>query len=151
MAKLLGIETYAPSQTVIKQWSDRKKKVEVAVIPMVIFAEVSTEEEVLVIKKHSLILKVLTLPGQKTAAHIPGRQITQLKFMLSESDEPVEFVAGDFQVADKVRVVRGRLKGLEGTVQRAADGQTYIIITINMLGGAKVTVAPSDIELIHND
>lgn len=146
LAKNSGTVTYAPTQTVIKQWSDRKKKVDVVVIPMVIFANISTEDEILAIKKHPLILKVLTLPGQKKPAHIPSKQIEQLKFMLNESDEPVEFVQGNFKMLDKVKVVRGPLAGLEGVVQRTSDGQSFIIITIDVLGGAKATVNPSDIE-----
>ena len=149
LAKNPGIGTYAPTQIVIKQWSDRKKKVEVVVIPMVIFAEVSTDEDVLTIKKHPLILKVLTLPGRKMPTQIPSKQIEQLKFMLSESEEPVEFVQGNFKVSDEVKVVRGHLAGLEGVVQRTSDGQSFIIITIDLLGGAKASVDPSDLELLQ--
>lgn len=147
--KISNIETYAPTQTVIKHWSDRKKKVEVVVIPMVIFAEVSTDEDILTIKKHPLILKILTLPGRKEPAKIPSKQIEQLKFMLNESNEPVEFVQGDFKVSDEVKVVRGHLAGLEGIVHRTSDGQAFIIIAIDLLGGAKASINPSDLELLH--
>ncbi len=149
LAKNPNIETYAPTQTVIKQWSDRKKKVDVIVIPMIIFAKVSTEEDILAIKKHPLVIRILTLPGQKTPAHIPSKQIEQLKFMLNESDEPVVFVQGNFKVLDVVKVVRGHLAGLEGVVQRTSDGQSFIIITIDLLGGAKASVNSSDLELLH--
>lgn len=149
LAKNPGIETYAPTQTIIKQWSDRKKKVDVVVIPMVVFAEISSDENILAIKKHPLILKVLTLPGRKEPAQIPSKQIEQLKFMLNESDEPVEFVQGNFKVSDEVKVVRGHLAGLAGVVQRTSDGQTFIIIAIDLVGGAKASVSPSDLELLH--
>ena len=35
--KKLGIETYLPTQVQIRQWSDRKKKIETAIIPVVAF------------------------------------------------------------------------------------------------------------------
>lgn len=54
--------------------------------------------------------------------------------MLNESNEPVEFVKGDFKVSDEVKVVRGHLAGLEGVVQRTSDGQAFIIIAIDLLG-----------------
>lgn len=148
LTKNSGIETYAPTQTVVKQWSDRKKKVDAVVIPMIIFAEVSTEEEILEVKKHPLIIKVLTLPGQRIPAHIPSNQIEQLKFMLNESDKPVEFVKGNFKVLDSIKVVRGHLAGLSGVVQKTPDNKTYIIVTIDMLGGARVSVNLSDIILL---
>lgn len=144
-----GIEIYAPTQTIVMQWSDRKKKIDVVVIPMVIFAKVSTEDEILAIKKHPLILKVLTLPGQKKPAHIPDNQIEQLKFMLNKSDELVEFVQGNFKVLDEVKVVRGHFAGLQGVVQRTSDGQSFVIITIDLLGGAKASVNSSDLELLQ--
>lgn len=55
-----------------------------------------------------------------------------------KSDEPVEFVQGNFRVSDEVNVVCGLLAGLESVVQRTSDGQAFIIITIDLLGGAKV-------------
>lgn len=146
LAKNPGIGTYAPTQVVTKQWSDRKKKVEVVVIPMVIFAEVSTDEDVLTIKKHPLILKVFALPGRKEPAQIPSKQIEQLKFMLNESEEPVEFVQGNFKVSDEVKVVRGHLAGLEGVIEKTSVNQTFIIVILNMLGGAKVKIEVSDIQ-----
>lgn len=149
IANNLHLPTYAPTQILIRQWSDRKKKIEAIIIPMIIFVEVSSDDEILEVKKHPLINSVLTLPGRKDTAHIPTKQIDMLKFMLSESNEPVEFVQGPFKVSDQVRVVRGNLVGLEGVVQRASDGQTYIVIAIDLLGGAKVTVKHSDIEAVH--
>ncbi|MBD5268358.1 MAG: UpxY family transcription antiterminator [Bacteroides sp.] len=145
------MKTYVATQTLIRQWSDRKKKIESVVIPMVIFAEVSSEDELLFIKKHPLILKVLTLPGQKQAAHIPAKQIERLKFMLHKSENPVNFIQGNIKLSDSVRVIRGNLLGLEGVVDRNPDGKTFIIVTIDILGGAKVSVNLSDLELISQN
>lgn len=143
--------TYVATQTLIRQWSDRKKKIESVVIPMVIFAEVSSEDEILSVKKHPLVLKVLTLPGQKQVAHIPTKQIECLKFMLEESEKPVEFIQGNIKVSDPVRVIRGNLLGLEGVVDRTPDGKAFIIVTIDILGGAKVSVNLSDLELVKQN
>ena len=41
----LGITNYVPTQTEIHQWSDRKKKIERIVIPMVVFVQVDKEIE----------------------------------------------------------------------------------------------------------
>lgn len=144
------ILTFVATQTQIKEWSDRKKKVESVVIPMVIFAEVSSEEEILEIKKHHLIRKILTFPGKKEPAHIPTKQIEQLKFMLNKTDEPVEFVEGNFKVYDKVKVVDGKLAGLEGIVIRTADGNTKLVVLIDLLGGASIIINFTNLQLIHD-
>lgn len=142
---LFPITTYVATQIQIKKWSDRKKKVESVIIPMVIFAEVSSEEEILEIKTHHLIRKVLKFPGKKEPAHIPNKQIEQLKLMLKESDEPIVFVERNLNKGDQVKVVNGKLAGLEGIVQVTLDNKAYLIIEINLLGGAKVSINEKDI------
>lgn len=144
-----NIESYVPVQTVVKQWSDRKKKIDSVVIPMVVFAKVDNEN-VLDVKKHPLVIRVLTLPGRKEPARIPEKQIFQLKFMLKESDEPVVFEQTGFKQLDKVRVIRGNLSGLEGEVVRTNDGQTKLVVSIDILGGATVTINPLDLEVIND-
>jgi transcription antitermination factor NusG len=82
-------------------------------------------------------------------AHIPSKQIEDLKFMLSALDKPVEFIQENFKLTDPVRVVRGPLSGLEGTIDKTIDGgNVFIIIAIGILGGAKVSVDNSDLESI---
>lgn len=144
----LGIETYVATQTQLRQWSDRKKKVETVVIPMVIFLEVTSNEEIMRVRRHPLIIKLLTLPGERMPARIPEKQISQLRYMLRKSEDPVEFCQRPVKVADRVRVIRGNLVGLEGNVEKAPDGKTFIVITIDFLGGAKVSVDRSDIEVV---
>ena len=107
----LGIENYVPTQTEIRQWSDRKKKVERVVIPMVVFVHTDEKTE-RSLRMHSFIRKILTYPGQTAAAVIPNDQIDRLKFMLRQSDSPVEMMEQRLQVGDKVQIVRGALQCL---------------------------------------
>lgn len=143
------IESYVPIQSVVKQWSDRKKKVDCVVIPMVVFAKVD-HESVPYVKKLPLVIKVLSLPGQNNPARIPDKQIYQLQFMLKECDVPVVFEQTEFKRFDKVRVIRGNLSGLEGEVIRTNDGQTKLLVSIDILGGATVTINPHDLEIIYD-
>ena len=141
----LGIENYVPTQMEVHQWSDRKRKVERVVIPMVVFvrADASTERN---LRTQSYIRKILTYPGQKVAAVIPDVQIERLKFMLKQADSPVELMAGNLQVGDKVRIVRGALKGLEGELCRSVSEKSMVAIRIDGLGYACVSVSVKDLE-----
>lgn len=58
----IGVENYLPVQNQLRQWSDRKKLVEVVVIPMVIFVLID-KSEISNIINNSLIIKPLSLPG----------------------------------------------------------------------------------------
>lgn len=141
----IGIETYVPIQKQLKMWSDRKKLVDVPVIPMIIFACIS-EENILMIKAHSLIIKIISLPGKKEPAQIPSAQIENLKFMLNQTDIPVSFEQGHFDTDDVVKIVRGKLKGLVGQVRAVKEDMTELWMSIDMLGGAIMKIKSSELE-----
>ena len=143
----LGVENYVPTQTEIRQWSDRKKKVERVVIPMVVFVHTDEKTE-RSLRMHSFIRKILTYPGQTAAAVIPDNQIDRLKFMLRQSDSPVEMMEQHLQVGDKVHIVRGALQGLEGELYKNVD-KSMVAIHIEALGYACVSVSVEDIEKIE--
>ena len=143
----LGVENYVPTQTEIRQWSDRKKKVERVVIPMVVFVHTDEKTE-RTLRMHSFIRKILTYPGQTNAAVIPDDQIDRLKFMLRQSDSPVEMMEHHLQVGDKVHIVRGALRGLEGEFYKNVD-KSMVAIHIEALGYACVSVSVEDIEIIN--
>lgn len=90
------------------------------------------------------------MPGKREPAHIPDAQIAQLKFMLSESETPVTFVDANFNVSDTVRVIRGSLKGLEGKVYKIAGDKVQLIVSIGILGGAKVEIDSLNLEICKN-
>ena len=142
-----GIEVYLPIQKQIRQWSDRKKSVVVVVIPLIVFAYLSINE-LLTLKKHPLVQKILSRPGEKDAAVIPMDEIDKLKFILGQSDSPVSFDAGVFSVKNTVRVTRGPLMGLHGTVMEYADGSSELVVSIDFLGGARLKIQKSDLELL---
>ena len=141
----LGIESYVPTQTQLRQWSDRRKKVDVVIIPMIVFAHIK-DEDIAFIRTRPHVIRILTYPGQKKPANIPDSQIEQLKFMLKNADSDVSFVSNVYVKDDPVEVIRGNLMGLIGQVERTADGNTNLIIIIEILGGAKVSISPSDLK-----
>ncbi len=141
----LGIETYVPIQSQLRQWSDRKKKIDVMIIPMIVFAHI-IEVDVATICTRPHALRILTYPGQKKPAIIPDKQIEQLKFILNNADSDVEFVTNVYVKDEPVEVVRGNLMGLMGQVERTSDGKANLIIIIEILGGAKVSISASDIK-----
>ena len=145
----LGVENYVPTQTEIRQWSDRKKKVERVVIPMVVFVRTDEKTE-RSLRMHSFIRKILTYPGQTAAAVIPDDQIDRLKFMLRQSDSPVEMMEHHLQVGDKVQIVRGTLQGLEGELYKNVD-KSMVAIRIEGLGYACVSVSVEDVALCHSE
>lgn len=66
----LGYTNYVPTQTEIRQWSDRKKKIEKIVIPMVVFISVDKEEEKK-LRKYPTFINSSPIPDKKNRLSSP--------------------------------------------------------------------------------
>lgn len=141
----LGYTNYVPTQTEIRQWSDRKKKIEKIVIPMVVFISVDKEEEKK-LRKISYIYKFISYPGQKEPAVIPNEQIEKLKFMLHHADSAVEFSETVYEIGDEVEIVRGPLKGLYGELCYTEKGKPTVGVYVELLGYSYVNVDIKDVK-----
>lgn len=141
----LNIENYVPTQWEIRQWSDRKKKIERVVIPMVVFVHTDKASESR-LRTYSFIYKLVSYPGERAAAVIPDSQIEQLKYMLKNAESAVEMKERILEVGDTVRIARGPLKGLEGTLCFVKSDKPMVAVRVDCLGFACVNIAKSDIE-----
>lgn len=143
----LGYETYVPVQEEVHNWSDRRKKVERIVIPMVIFVRVDEGEEHTLIR-HSFIHKFLKYPGAASLATvIPDEQLERLRFLLENAETEVS-IAESLNVGDHVRISSGPLAGLEGVLS-SVDGRNPIVgILIEGLGYACVRVNKEEVQKI---
>ena len=141
----LGITNYVPTQTEIHQWSDRKKKIERIVIPMVVFVQVDKEIEKSLIT-YSFIYKFISYPGQKEAAIIPDEQMEKLKFMLHNADSNVEVSDSVYEVGEDVEIVRGPLKGFSGELCYFEKGKPKVGIYLELFGYACVSVDINDVK-----
>lgn len=145
----LSFMTFVAQQEELHRWSDRIKKVQRIVIPNIVFVKTQTKrlDE---LKRFSFVHGILRNPGVSQPAVIPEKQMEMLRFMLGQSDIPVSLdgTIRKFSLGKKVRVVRGSLRGLEGTVCRYNDGDAYVGIQIPLLGFAHIRISVNDIELL---
>jgi transcription antitermination factor NusG len=102
-----GIEAYCPTFTTLKQWSDRKKKIELPLIPSYVFVRVNELERA----------KVLQDPGamnfifwQGKVALVREEEILALKH-INHSLENV-----DHKIGETIQITHGAFQGQEGEV-----------------------------------
>lgn len=69
--------------------------------------------------------------------------------MLGNSDTPVSII-GEYRKGDRVKVIRGSLRGLEGEVVQTSDGKSQLTVGIDFLGYARVDIDVLDVERIQN-
>ncbi len=105
-----GIEAYLPLIKTMRQWSDRKKMVEIPLFSSYVFVHIDRRFYDLVLQTFGVV-KYITFEGK--AASIPPEQINNLKIIVN-SNEKVDTTWERYQKGDLVRVNAGSLKGLQG-------------------------------------
>lgn len=148
-----GREVWVASQQVRRIWKNgRKAMVDRIVIPSKVFVK-CTESERRELVKLPYINRFLSdralsgVSGTARLAIIPQDQIDRLRFMLGQSDIPVEISAAPYKPGDRITVIRGSLKGLQGEIVRVSEGKTELAVQIDMLGCARVTIDSVDVMI----
>lgn len=132
-AKLLeekGIEIYLPLQRKLRQWSDRKKWVEVPYINSYVFVKTS-EKEYFEILNTQGVVRYVSFEGK--AAVIPPWQIEAMRKIIS-SDIPISFSTQWFKKGDQIVIESGVLMGYKGEVIKDTDGKKRMLIRIGKMG-----------------
>ena len=142
----MGIENYVPVQRKTHLWSDRRKQIDHIVIPMKIFVRVDAQEQKDVLML-SAVSRYMVLHGESAPAVIPDTQMEKFKFMLDYSEEAVNMSNAPLSPGEKVRVIKGPLRGLEGELV-TLNGKTKIAVRLDMLGCASVDMPVGYIERV---
>ena len=130
----MGIENFVPVQEEIHQWSDRRKKVETVLLPMMVFVHANAAERKEVLS-FSTVSRYMVMRGESTPAVIPDEQMARFRFMLDYSEEVISMNSAPLARGEKVRVIKGPLTGLVGELV-TVDGRSKIAVRLNMLGCA---------------
>lgn len=107
-----GLEAYLPLNKELRQWSDRKKWVELPLLPSYVFVQVTPEEESKVRLVDGVINYVYWL-GKK--AVIRDAEIEALKDFVSRHQN-IQIERLEYQPGEKIELESGPFKGREATV-----------------------------------
>ncbi len=139
-----GIEAYLPLIKTVRQWSDRKKTVEVPLFSSYVFVHIDRRFYDLVLQTMGVV-KYITFEGK--AASIPADQIDNLRIIVN-SDEKVETTWETRRKGDKVMVSAGSLKGLRGELISDGDRRKVLVRIDSIDQNLVVEVHSSLIESI---
>ncbi len=126
---LLGknIEAYAPVVKTMRQWSDRKKMVEMPLLNGYVFVRTATlaeNDQVLQTKGVVSFVKwegKIALIRDEEIARL--KQLVELGYHLEASPTNKVYKAGD-----KIKIAAGALKGLEGYIVKAGENKLLEIV-----------------------
>lgn len=125
----LGYSIYLPLYETLKQWSDRKKKVEVVLFPSYIFIHGNKEKVVTVLGQPGVV-KFVNFKGEY--ATITQNEIDAIQRLL-ETGVRFEVQEHALSTGDLVVIIDGPLKGIQGTVLNLAT-ETDFYLQINSIG-----------------
>lgn len=121
----IGIETYCPTKTEIRQWSDRKKKVEVVLFTSYVFLKVNKYDFLKVLQTQGVVNFVYYL-GKP--AQISEKEILSIRIFLEQAtDYEIKF-----EKDDAVLIQDGPLAGQTGYIESL--GKEKIRVRIEQLG-----------------
>lgn len=143
----LGIEYYLPTVTVLKQWSDRKKKITEPLLKSYVFIKANEKERLKAVELNPVI-RCLFYNGKPAA--IPEFEMENLRNFISEK---YEFkVVNSIVKGSKVRITDGPFAGVTGTVVEEEEGK-YLAVSIGLLNRSVIAhITDSAIlELLRNE
>ena len=145
MLDYLAVVNFLPLITLERRWSDRRQMVSLPLFPGYIFVRI--------VRSSDVLLRVLKVPGvvdfvrnRNGPMAIPEKEIESVHAALSHgagcSAHPF------LKAGDRVRVVRGALTGVEGTLVRSG-AQSKLVISVEMIQrSVAVNVDSSEVEFV---
>lgn len=119
-----NFEVYLPLQKTLKQWSDRKKKVEIPLFSSYIFIKTDPEKNYYTILEIPGIVKFVKIG--KELIPIREEQIEQIKLLLSNFDD-IEVSNEVIELNENVEIITGPLAGLRGKAVENQGNKTFAI------------------------
>ena len=132
-----GIDFYLPIEKRLRQWSDRKKWVEVPLFRSYIFVYITQKEYYKVLQTRGVV-KYISFEGK--AVPVPQQQIDAVKIYLTEMD-PLLQEDQSWEEGSEVEVMAGKLTGLKGILIQA-KGKNRVRVEIEVVSSAIILNIP---------
>jgi transcriptional antiterminator NusG len=141
-----GYEVFLPLQKVMRQWSDRKKKVEVPLFNSYIF----------VLETVDKISQILQAPGvswniryNDQPAILRHEELAIIQRFLSSGLFIETSTVPSFGIGDEVEVIDGALKGLRGRVIHSSAGDKFSVLLESIQQNITVTIDPKALKIVQ--
>ncbi len=119
----LQIECYLPLVKVVRQWSDRRKKVEVPLFNGYLFVHIHPDQFTAV-RMVEGVVNFVRSAGRN--ASIPDEQMQTIRHFI-ETGLPGQTEQDDFAPGERVRVNFGALNGCEGELVEVKNEKQFIV------------------------
>lgn len=135
-----NIEVFLPTQTVVRQWGDRKKKIVEPLFPNYIFAQVEEEGRLRVLQTPGIV-RCVSFDG--TPARMTDEEIEQLKIAQREPHRLRRLDVPMPTIGEEVTITEAPLRGLRGKVTEHR-GQMHLIVQVAAIRQALRVQVPAE-------
>ena len=143
MLESFGIENFLPLTIERRQWSDRKQVVNVPLFPGYLFVRIPLlrDSQLRVLKVPGVVRFIGNHTGPQP---IPAAEIESIQIVLSHRIECTPYPMP--RIGDRVRIFRGVLTGIKGTLVRCGSDSKLVISVETVQQSIAIRVDRSDIE-----
>lgn len=123
-----GIEAYLPLITLVKQWSDRRKKVEEPLFKSYLFVRNNPKEHLSILNLNGVV-KFVTFEHKPVV--VPENQIVAIKRYVDDYEQDKKDKAmrnEDLKIGQLVRITHGPMQGLIGRLESVKDKRLVVFI-----------------------
>jgi transcription antitermination factor NusG len=144
-----GIQAYLPLISVVKQWSDRRVKVEEPLFKSYVFVCSSDKDYIPILNIYGVV-RFVTF--EREAVIVPENEIIAIKNFVNEYEKGEGFKMQndeDLKVGQSVRIINGPMKGLVGRLETIRN-KRHLIVYIEVVGQyIPVHIPRAKVEPIH--
>lgn len=126
-----GVEVYVPLVKTMRQWSDRKKMVELPLFSGYVFVKTTATQNDFVLRTNGIVGFVKYLGKNAEIRETELNRVKQLVALGYEME--TSLLNKRLQVGEKIKVTSGPLKGVEGYVMSLINGD-WLEIALESLG-----------------
>ena len=129
----MGIEAYLPLVTKVKQWSDRRKKIEEPLFKSYVFVHSNAKEYLPILNVYG-VMRFVTFEHE--AVVVPDNQIVAIKRFVDDYEHGEEFKMQnkeELKEGQMVRIINGPMKGLQGRLETIYN-KRHLIVYIEVVG-----------------
>ena len=141
-----GIDTSLPMRTVVREWSDRKKKVQLPMFRGYVFVKINLNIDKLNVLQTPGIVKFIHFKNQIPT--IPKEQIFWLDALVSSESE-INYET-QYLLGVEAEVVAGPFKGLKGKVIKQKSVLRVILWIDIIMQGISIEMDSADLAIEEN-
>ena len=142
-----GVELFIPTKITTVERTGRRRKVEKPLINNLVFLRATKPVALELANAWGIPLHYIIDRSTGTLLVVPDKQMDDFVRVLGEEEDVTGLSGQPVAAGDRIRVVRGKLKGVEGQVLETSD-KTFIVVSLCGLLQAKARVPRTAFEKI---